>query len=48
MFVVYEVSSGKNDLFCYKNEDRFECEVWVNHHAYMNGKARKYEIRYEA
>lgn len=46
MFAVYEVSEGKRDLWRYESEDRFNCEVWVDHHSYEHPtKARKFEIR---
>ncbi len=40
MFVVYEI--GKNDkfyedgkkFFRFEHQDRFECEVYIDHHAY--------------
>ncbi len=51
MFKVYEI--GKNGkayedgkkFFCFEHKDRFECEVYVDHHKYSaNGKPFVFEI----
>ena len=40
MFIVYEIGKkGKpyddgKKFFCFQNEDRFECEVYVDHNKY--------------
>lgn len=49
MYRVYEITEGKNDLFRFEHKDRFECEVWVDHHVYEHPhKPRVFEIRHDA
>ena len=42
MFVVYEIFKvDEKKFFRFESTDKFECEVYINHHQYDAGALRK-------
>lgn len=41
---VYEVFPDGYMMWRFNHDDRFECEVWMNHHCYDNLRAHSYLI----